>query len=217
MLGPKIKELKHHKANATFDLLHFAVELQNYAAIKSLVRMRFKFTKNEQGQSVFHRACWEYPEPRVIDLLVNTDKAQINELDGTEDTPAEERLTPLEYALLKQNEKLVKHLVTKQGVDVDMNKVAGILKYLCRYEIDGEEAEELAELVGYQGVEDIIDRKVAYEEVQHIKDIVERLNHSVQLSHSTPDYISTIQRLSCKGLQTRQLDTKIWGGRGPPS
>ena len=126
---------------------------------------------------------------------MNTDKAQINELDGTEDTQAEERLTPLEYALLKQNEKLVKHLVTKQGVDVDMNKVAGILKYLCRYEIDGEEAEELAALVGYQGVEDIIDRKVAYEEVQHIKDIVERLNHSVQLSHSTPDYISTIQRL----------------------
>ena len=35
---------------------------------------------------------------------------------------------PLEYALLKQNEKLVEHLVTKHGVDVDMNKVEVILK-----------------------------------------------------------------------------------------
>ena len=35
---------------------------------------------------------------------------------------------PLEYALLKQNEKLVEHLVTKHGIDVDMNKVEVILK-----------------------------------------------------------------------------------------
>ena len=73
VLGPKIIELKHYKANDTFDLLHFAIELQNYAAVESLVGMRFKFGKDGQGQSVFHRACWAYPEPRVIDLLVNTD------------------------------------------------------------------------------------------------------------------------------------------------
>ena len=35
---------------------------------------------------------------------------------------------PLEYRLLKQNEKLVEHLITKHGVYVDMNKVEVILR-----------------------------------------------------------------------------------------
>ena len=71
-LGTRITELT--KATDTFDLLHFAIELQSYAAVEILVTMRFGFRKDGQGQSVFHRACWAYPEPRVIDLLAQTDR-----------------------------------------------------------------------------------------------------------------------------------------------
>ena len=35
---------------------------------------------------------------------------------------------PLDYPLLKQNEKLVEHLITKHGVYVDINKVEVILR-----------------------------------------------------------------------------------------
>ena len=40
--------------------------------------------------------------------------------------------------------------------------ISSLSQYLCMYEVDGDEAEELAELVGYQGVEDIIDNKGNY-------------------------------------------------------
>ena len=35
---------------------------------------------------------------------------------------------PLEYPLLKQNKKLVEHLITKHGMYVDMNKMEVILR-----------------------------------------------------------------------------------------